>query len=99
MALSVLTPDEKLAALKWPALQTIQRISLAPEDCIVVCAGFEDRALGILESAVRAGAPFNVILVIYRPFLTQNKEGEMRRMCRSVGIDPVELIYDREDLV
>lgn len=97
MMLTVLTPAEKLKALTWPVLETVQRFSLAFEDWLIVCAGFEDRAVGILRNAVAASSPFHVLLIRYRPVLSENKEEECRRICQGSRISYKEVFYDVQD--
>ena len=97
MAFQVLTPDEKLAALKWPRMETVDRITLAPEDWLIVCAGFEDRTLGVLERAVGNQTPFRVLLILYEPDVPENKENKIREICQRASIKPIEVIYNRHD--
>lgn len=97
MMLTVLTPAEKLKALTWPALETVQRFSLASEDWLIVCAGFEDRAVGILRNAAGGRSPFHVLLILYRPFIPENKEDECRRICQGAGIPYREVPYDLQN--
>lgn len=91
------TPDEILAAMPKPHLETVDRFALSPEDWLVVCGGFEDRALAILESAAANKTPFNVVLVLYMPFVAQNRTDDIRKICRDRGIKMVELSYNREE--
>jgi hypothetical protein len=97
MVIQVLTPDEKLATLRWPRMESTDRIALAPEDWFIVCAGFEDRTLSVLEREVGSQTPFRVLLILYKPSVPENKEGEIREICRRAGIQPVEVIYNRHD--
>lgn len=97
MVFQVLTPDEKLAALKWPHMEAVNRITLAPADWLIVCAGFEDRTEGVLERAIGSQTPFRVLLILYDPDVPENKEDEIREICRRAGIQPVEVVYKRHD--
>jgi hypothetical protein len=97
MNLTVPTPDEMLASLRKPALESVGAFALSPEDWLVVCGGFEDRALAILKSAASNRTPFNVVLIPYEPFLTENKTDDIRRICRNGGIRVVELSYNRQE--
>lgn len=98
MVALVQTPDEQLRDLSWPELEQVDQISLALEDWLVICAGFEERALGVLKNAIRTQTVFRVLLILYRPLLRKNREGEIRRICNEAGIRPVEVIYDRKNL-
>ena len=93
----VQTPDEILATMPKPQLETVDRFALYSEDWLVVCGGFEDRAVAILESAVAHKTPFNVVLVLYEPFIAQNRTDDIRKICRTAGIRVVELSYNRQE--
>jgi hypothetical protein len=97
MNLIVQTPDEILAGLQRPQLELVTGIELAPEDWLIVCAGFEDRALAALEKAVGERAPFNVLLVLYEPFIRQNRADAMRRLGKRAAVRMVEITYNRQD--
>lgn len=83
--------------MTWPELETVQHFSLAPEDWLIVCAGFEDRAVGVLHNAAGARSPFHVLLILYRPFLHENKEEDCHRICQRMGIQYREVLYDLEN--
>lgn len=93
----VQTPDEILSVMPKPQLETVDRFPLSPEDWLVVCGGFEDRAAAILKSATASNTPFNVVLVLYEPFVAQNRADDIRKICRDAGIRVVELSYNREE--
>ncbi|MFI5397515.1 MAG: hypothetical protein ACHQ9S_18410 [Candidatus Binatia bacterium] len=97
MNLTVQTPDEWLAALAKPTLETIRQVVMAPQDWLVVCAGFEDRAMGILRSAVSGGTGFNVILIHYEPYLPENKADTIRDICQRAQIKVADVTYDRQE--
>lgn len=97
MNLVVQTPDEKLAALSKPSLKTVEQFRFTAEDWLVVCAGFEDRALGVLQNAVSTRTGFNVLLIHYQPFLKENRTDIIRRICECEGIKVVEVVYNRQE--
>jgi hypothetical protein len=97
MNLLVQTPDEILAALPKPALADVTGFAFVPEDWLIVCAGFEDRALAVLQNAVVSGHSFNVLLIIYEPVLPQNKESAIREICGQTGLKIVDLAYHRQN--
>ena len=91
------TPDEILAALHKPNLELVSRIGLVSDDWLVVCAGFEDRSIAILEKAASEGKYFNVMLINYAPFIAENKSEAIRALCRGTRIRISELTYDRQE--
>jgi hypothetical protein len=93
----VKTPDEILAAMPKSQVETTDRFVLAPEDWLVVCGGFEDRALAVLDSAKANNTPFSVMLILYEPFVEQNKAEDIRKICRNGSINIKELSYNREE--
>src|SRR5438270_5679366 len=90
-------PDEKLAALTMPVLQPACQFELEGEDCLIVCAGFEERSSAVLASALQAGTNFRFIIVNYFPFISDNRLDEIRRLCQLGGLQAVELTYDRQN--
>ncbi len=97
MNLIVQTPDERLAALTKPILEPVTQFKLTADDWLVVCAGFEDRALGVLQNAVSGGDSFNVLIVDYRPFVPENKLNTIRTICENAHLDVIEMFYNREE--
>jgi hypothetical protein len=97
MNLTVQTPDERLAALTKPVLEPVIQFELDSDDWLVICAGFEDRALGVLQNAASGRNSFNVLIIDYRPFFPENKLNPIRGICRSAHLNGVELLYDREE--
>ena len=97
MNLLVQTPDEILAALPKPRLTDVTRFVLAPEDWLILCAGFEDRSVAVLQSVVASAHSFNVLLITYEPFVSQNRADTIRKICREAGGKIVELSYNRQN--
>lgn len=95
----VLRIDEKLAALSKPSLQPVERFSLESTDCLILCTGFEDRVLGVLDSALLGSAPFNVVIVEYLPFMPQNRSPTIREKCVRYGLSFSNVTYDRQNPV
>jgi hypothetical protein len=93
----VLRIDEKLAALPKPSLQPVERLSLESNDCLILCAGFEDRVLGVLDSALLGSAPFKVVVVEYLPFVSQNRSPIIREKCVRYGLSFSDVTYDRQN--
>src|SRR5438128_1422919 len=97
MNLTVQTPDERLAALAKPSLETVTEFMLLPEDWLVVCAGFEDRVSAVLQNAVSGQTPFNVLLVRYEPIFRENKSDAILDITRRAGIGVREMTYNRQE--
>jgi hypothetical protein len=96
MSLSVLTPHETLAQLAKPKLKAVGSYALDPDDWLVVCGGFEDRALGVLENAVGTQTPFHVLLVRYQPHLAANKVDAIYSICAKAGVSVQEVDYNAQ---
>jgi len=94
MSLSVFTPHEILTRLAKPNLETINHYALAPDDILVVCGGFEDRAIGVLQNAVATQTPFQVLLIRYEPHLTANKVQEIHDTCARAKVAVQEAVYN-----
>src|SRR6266446_1796344 len=97
MNLTVQTPDEQLAALAKPSLERVAKFVLLPEDWLVICAGFEDRVLAVLQSAVLGQTPFNVLLVRYEPFFQENKVDAILDTAQRTGVSVTEATYNRQE--
>jgi len=96
MSLSVLMPHEALAQVALPELKNVRDYVLAPDDWLIVCGGFEDRAIGVLEIAAATQAPFHVLLVRYEPHLAANKVDAIRSICERAGLSVHEAVYDTQ---
>ncbi|HXR49223.1 MAG TPA: hypothetical protein VN784_17455 [Candidatus Limnocylindrales bacterium] len=97
MNLTVQTPDEWLAALAKPGFETVTQYVMAPNDWLIVCAGFEDRALAVLQNAVSLRRPFNVLLIHYGPHFQENKSNIIRKIIQDAGINVLEVTYNRQE--
>jgi hypothetical protein len=96
MNLQVQTPAEWLTESERPPLEPVAQFNLTSDDVLVVCGGFEERALGILQNAATSGAAFNVLLINYKPYVPQNKSSAIREICRDSNLHLEETTYDRE---
>ena len=97
---AVTRPDELLKRIEWPELRAIQTTMASVSDCILVCGGFEDRAIEALERLCsRSTAKCTIGLIKYLPDLPQNKINveKMRSMARDAGMTVREFVYDREN--
>jgi hypothetical protein len=90
--------DEKLSKIEKPDLIPIDNLHLEGRDVLIVCAGFEDRAIRVLEYALASGnRKPKVVIVEYKPYVKENKIEEMKTLCEESGIQPEILVYDREN--
>jgi len=93
----VFRSDERLAAFKKPTLQPTAQFKLNAEDCLVVCAGFEDRAVAVLRNALTVSTGFTVILVNYLPLVPENRLDEIRGLCHERKLPIIPATYDRQN--
>ena len=92
---SPVSPQEVLRSLDWPRLQPVDEVILQPGGCLVLAAGFEDRALAAIGSASDVCKEFSVVLIRYLPELVENREDEVIALCRKHSLDVHEVVYDR----
>jgi hypothetical protein len=97
MNLTVQTPDEWLAALVKPDFETVTHYEMAPDDWLIMCAGFEDRALAVLQNTVSTKRAFNVLLIHYAPYFQENKSDIVQKIIQDVGIKVSEVTYNRQE--
>ena len=93
---SVTRVDERLAGVEWPGIRKVTVPAISSEDCVLLCAGFEDRSV---ETARRISetksAGLSVGLLTYLPELRQNRQAELRRIGRLARFKVTEFVYDR----
>ena len=89
--------DERLRQIDWPPLASIARPIVEPESMVVVCGGFEERAVAVLHALCEAKTiGCLVCLISYQPFYEQNEAIRLRNLTTEANLDLVQLIYDRE---
>lgn len=89
--------DRKLYLLEKPPLRPVRTFGFTEGDIVICCAGFEDRSLNILNSAISSGERnFSVVAISYLPFVTQNRIEDINRNCSLNGISLRSLVYDRK---
>ena len=93
----LLRVDEHLSRLEWPCPTPIDRLFLGPRDCLVVAAGFEERAIAALSSARNVSKNFHVCLVRYRPPVEENRESQLLELCQEMHASVETIEYDREE--
>ena len=89
--------DERLAGVRWELLRRFDSATVEIDrgSVLVLCGGFEDRALGALANF--AGAEdLSIALVRYRPEHGSNKDGDVKRWARERAVKLVECPYDRQ---
>lgn len=94
MSLIVLNPNETLERRVLPALSNIEKYVFFPDDWLIVCGGFEDRAIGVLQNAVATQTPFHILLIKYDPHLSVNRVDEVNAICRRNGLSVHEVVYN-----
>src|SRR5258705_8182047 len=89
--------DEELEVLKKPPLEPVRALELEETDSLILCAGFEERALGMLKSAIANSERFNVVVVEYLPFVPENRIEEINGVCEMAHLEVRHLTYDRQN--
>ena len=90
--------DDKLRDIKKPELEVLDALSIGLKDVLILCAGFEDRALAVLEQQTTSGnAGFTVLVMQYRPYIKENKYTEIKELCEKNAINMIESTYDRQN--
>ena len=94
----ILRTDERLSKVVWPPLQTIDVPIVGYGDCLLICAGFEDRAVETLRRMRDDGqSGFVLGLVSYLPVQPENRLEELHTISRDVDLRVTRFIYDREN--
>ena len=95
-AFVLLRDDERLRQFDWPNLVQTESLVVGHKSCLVLAAGFEDRALSALSAICQNSQEFHVCLIRYLPFLEQNRESQIVAMCSDAGASVEIIEYDRE---
>ena len=94
----VLRMDERLSTVDWPGLREIEVPRAGAGDCLLVCAGFEERAVTTLRRICETGrSGFSLGVVTYLPGYKENKAEELREIGRGANLQMTEFVYDREN--
>jgi len=93
----ILRIDERLAALVKPEIESFDNVSFVQGDVLIVCAGFEERAVGILRGAVQSGVGFKVLIIDYLPPYPDNRIDEILSLCNESKLEYDRLTYDRRN--
>lgn len=94
----VMTAAEHLQAIDWPVLREADVPGIEAGDCLLVCAGFEDRAVEALRRVRESDrGNFSLGVVSYSPSYRQNKLVSIIEIGRSARLETTEFPYDREN--
>lgn len=93
----ILRADERLAQLSKPRLQRHERFELSHDDTLVICAGFEERSVTVLQNAMHHSPGFRVVLADYLPAIAANRLQQIETMCAAKNIAVERLTYDRQN--
>ncbi|WP_437945284.1 hypothetical protein WME98_30620 [Sorangium sp. So ce296] len=89
--------DEWLRQLAQPELQIAVAPHLGVGDTLLMCAGFEERALEALRRAVHTGCRgFRVLCIEYLPTIPENQGAEVASLCAAAQATLELLRFDRE---
>jgi hypothetical protein len=90
--------DEKLRAAAKPVLRRLDSIRVDKDDVLVLAAGFEDRALGVLKRISDSGQPgFDAIIIEYRPYIKENRLNEIIDLLTQLDCRIHRVTYDRQE--
>ena len=94
----ILRTDERLSKVAWPALQKIDVPVLRSSDCLLVCAGFEERAVVTLNRICESEkSDFTLGLIKYLPYQQENKIEQLRETIRRTALRVKYFDYNREN--
>ena len=95
---AVLRPDERLGQINWPDMREINSPEIGTNDCLLVCAGFEDRSVEVLKRIQDEGKTgFSIGVIHYLPEYQENRVKEVRTISKHAGLSLTEFVYDREN--
>ncbi len=98
MVIELLRLDEQLGNIQWPEPRAIDFPPVHGGDCLIVCAGFEDRSVEALRRVCHHGFhDFKLILITYRPYYPENLDDDIREICQRCDIGTMDVVYDREN--
>ena len=90
--------DERLGGFSWPAVYEIDVPSIGRDDCLVVCAGFEERSVDTLRRVCEAGASgVSLVIITYLPNHVTNRLHMLREFGARARFDIAEVTYDRHE--
>lgn len=88
--------DRQLLSAHWPEQCKIEHIQFQNGDVLLVCGGFEDRAMTVLNMAATAKAPHITVLDFeYLPAVDSNHFPQISKLCADAGWTHIRVEYDR----
>ena len=94
--LDPLRMDERLRDVSWPEVREVEAPAVEAGDVMVVCGGFEERAVSVLRRVCESGRTgFQVVLVEYRPEYEANRVEEIEDLAKQAGLVVQRCMYDR----
>lgn len=102
---TVLRRDELLRDIIWPDMEKIDVPDFRDCDHLLVCGGFEERAVSILRrictsrsTGQKSRTPsLAVVLIRYLPEHVDNRNSELRSICQNAGLQVNEVTYNRQN--
>ena len=94
----IATAADRLEAIVWPQSLEIDVLDIQTGDCMLVCAGFEDRSIEVLRRVSKCEIGDVWLGVVnYKPAYRENKLDEIRKLGRGAELKTKEFLYDREN--
>ena len=87
--------DERLARVEWGRPRLLDGNAIGDGGALVLCGGFEDRAVGVLPSFAAVAEDLTVVMVRYRPEYPENRDEDILKWAEHSGGSVRECIYDR----
>lgn len=88
--------DRALLAANWPNLRSADHIKFQKDDVLLVCGGFEDRVMSVLNIASNSNvSDITVLDFEYAPAVEFNHFPEIRELCNKAGWNHIRIEYDR----
>lgn len=88
--------DRDLRAASWPEQKPVESVEFESGDVLMVCGGFEDRAMAVLDMAVTSRcSDLTVLNFEYAPSVESNHFQQVRNICEDAGWKHIRVQYDR----
>lgn len=88
--------DRTLLAANWPELRLADRIQFQQGDVLLVCGGFEDRVMTVLNIAANSNvSDITVLDFEYAPAVESNHFPEIKKLCNKADWNHIRIEYDR----
>ncbi|OGS80480.1 MAG: hypothetical protein A2Z94_02625 [Gallionellales bacterium GWA2_55_18] len=88
--------DRDLRAANWPEQKPIESIEFQSGDVLLVCGGFEDRVMTVLDKAASSkSCGLTVLNFEYAPTVESNHFEQVSMICEDAGWKHIRIGYDR----